>query len=96
MCLHIFTKFHLAASIEVQLAIEYDFRRTLCFGHATFEGKHVAPEHGGVYHLYDNNRRELLKWNYVVVATNLFLYSAAVSLNLLDIFVLRDDKKLGV
>ena len=96
MYLHIFTKFHLAVSIEVQFAIEYDFRWTLCFGHATFEGKHGAPEHGCVYLFYDNDGREMFEWNSIVVTANSFLHSAVVSLDFWDMFVSRGDMKMGV
>ena len=60
MCLYVLTKFYLAISIEVQLAIEYDSRWALCFGHATLEGKHVAPEYGGD-HFYDHNGGKVIK-----------------------------------
>lgn len=45
VCLHILTKFHLAVNVEVQLAVEYDFRWALRFGDATLQGEHLAPDY---------------------------------------------------
>ena len=81
VCLHVLTKLHLAVSVEVQLAVEYDFRWALCFGDATLQGKHVAPEHGCVYHFYDYDRGEVIKRDYVVIALNSVLHDAVASLN---------------
>ena len=33
VCLHVLIKFHLAMSVAVQFAVEYDFRLALCLGH---------------------------------------------------------------
>ena len=57
VCLHVLTEFHLAMSVEVQFAVEYDFRWALHFGDATLQGKYVAPEHGCVDHVYHYARR---------------------------------------
>ena len=42
--------------VEIQFAVEYDFRWALCLGDAALQGKHVAPEHGCVYHFNDYDR----------------------------------------
>ena len=96
VCLYILTEFYLAMSIEVQLAIVYYFRWALCFGHATLEGEHVAPEHGGIYHFYDHDGGQMIKWDYIVIALNLVLQDAVVSLDFWDVFVLRRDTKMDV
>ena len=96
MCLHMITGLHLTTSIKVQLVTEYGFRWTLCFGHVTFKGKYVAPEHDGVYHFCNNDGRKMSKWNYVVITTNMFLCGTVVSLNFWDVLISSGDVKLGV
>ena len=81
VCLYVFTEFHLVMSIEVQFEIEYDLRRALGFGHSTLEGKHAAPEHGCIYHLYYYDGEEVVKPDHVVTAENLVFCSAVVSLD---------------
>ena len=81
-------------SIEVQLAIDYGFRWALCFGHATSESKHVAPEYGSVYHFYDNDGGKILEWNYGVINVNGFLHGAGVSLNFWDVLISSSNMRL--
>ena len=96
MCLHILTEFHLAVSIESQLAVEYDFRWALRFRDATLQGKHVALEHGYVYHFCYYNRRQVIKRDYVLIITNSVFDGVVVLLGLWDVLVSRCDMKLGM
>ena len=80
--LYAFTEFHLAMSIEVQFAIEYDFKWALCFGHVTIEGGHSVPEHNGVYHFYYHDGGKVIKSDYVVVAANLVPHGTVLSVEL--------------
>ena len=96
VCLHVLTKLHLTVRIEVQLVVEYDFRWALRFGDATLQGKHVAPEHGCVYHFYYYDRRQVVKQNYVAIAVNPVLDGTVILLNLWDVLVSRCDVKLGI
>ena len=77
--LHVLTELHLAVSVEVQFEVEYDFRWALCLEDVTLQGEHVAPEHGCIYHSYDYDRMQVLKREYVVIATNSVLDTAVVS-----------------
>ena len=86
VCLHVLTEFHLAMSVKVQFAIEYDFRWALRLGNATLQGEHVAPEHGYVYHFYYYDRRQVIKRDYVVITAN----------PLWDVLVSRCGMKLGM
>ena len=72
----------IATSFEVQAAVEYDFRWALSLGDATLQGKHLAPEHGYVHHFYHYDRRQVIKWDCVVIAANSVFYGAVVSLDL--------------
>merc|ERR1712086_450742 len=94
--LYVLTKLHLTMRVEVQFAFEYDFRWALSFGDATLQGKHVAPEHGCVYHFYYYDRRRVVKQNYVAIAVNPVLDGTVILLNLWDVLVSRCDVKLGM
>ena len=96
VCLHVLTEFHLAMSVAVQFAVEYDFRWALRLGDATLQGKHVAPEHGCVYHIYYYDKRQVIKQDYVVVASNPVFDGTVISLDLWDVLVSRYDVKLDM
>ena len=96
MRLHILTKLHFAVSVEVQFAVEYDLKWALRLGDATLQGKHVAPEHGCVYHFSYYDRRQVIKRDYVVIAANSVFDSAVVSLYLWDMLILICEVKLGM
>ena len=96
VCLQVLTEFHLAVSVEVQLVVEYGLRWALRLGDATLQGKHVASEHGCVYHFYYYDRRQVVKRYYVVIVANPVLDGTVVSLNLWDMLVSRCDVKLDM
>ena len=85
--LHVLTEFHLTMSVEVQFAIEYDFRWALCLGDATLQGKYVAPKHGCVYHFGYYDRRQVVKRDYVVISANPIFDGTVVSINFRDVLV---------
>ena len=93
---YILTKFHLAVSVEVQLAVECDFRWALRFGDATLQREHAASEHGCIYYLFFYDRRQVVKQDYIVLATNPVLDGRVISLNLWDVLISGCDAKLGM
>ena len=83
-------------NVEVQFAIEYDFRWVYCFGHATLEGEHVRLEHDGIYHFYDHDGGEGDQMGLCCSCRKLGPSRGVVLLNLWDVFVSICDTKMGV
>ena len=86
LCLHMLAKFHLAMSVEIQFAVEYDFRWTLRLGDVTLQGEHVALDHSCVYRFYYYDRRQVIKQDYALIAAKSVFDGTVILLDLWDVF----------
>ena len=96
MSLYVLTKFHLAMSIEVQSAVENNFRWALSLRHAALEGKHITPKHRSIHHFNYNNRGKMVKWEDAVVSTDTLFDCAVESFYFWDMFIAGCNVELGM